>query len=172
MITLFLCIKIFFVRIIDVSLGTIRTIMTVKDKRFIATFIGFFEVLIWFLIVREALDKNDSQILIALFFALGYATGTYIGTYLSSRFIKGNFTVQVITSSRRDDVVKIIKESGYGVFVIDVKSSDKKIDKYMIFIEINKHNFNHLKDIIKKLDNKAFIVVNETRFVQNGYLNK
>ena len=68
MITLFLCKKIFFVRIIDVSLGTIRTIMTVKNKRFIAAFIGFFEVLIWFLIVRKALDKNDSQILIALFF--------------------------------------------------------------------------------------------------------
>ena len=42
---LFLCIKIFLVRIIDVTLGTLRTIITVKDKVFLASVIGFFEVL-------------------------------------------------------------------------------------------------------------------------------
>ena len=39
----------------------------------------------------------------------------------------------------------------------------------MIFIEIDKKRFNDLKRLIKSLDKKAFIVVNETKFVQNGY---
>ena len=38
---IFLCLKIFFVRIIDVSLGTFRTIITVKGKAFYASIIGF-----------------------------------------------------------------------------------------------------------------------------------
>ena len=37
---LFLCLKIFFVRIIDVSLGTVRTIFSVKGKNLIASLIG------------------------------------------------------------------------------------------------------------------------------------
>ena len=45
-----LCIKVFFGRIFDVSLGTIRTIMTVKGKKIYATTIGFFEVFILSLI--------------------------------------------------------------------------------------------------------------------------
>ena len=39
----------------------------------------------------------------------------------------------------------------------------------MLFIEIDKRKFEHLRNLIKELDSKAFIVVNETRMVQNGY---
>ena len=41
-----LCVKIFFVRIIDVSLGTFRTIITVKGKAIYASIIGFIEVFV------------------------------------------------------------------------------------------------------------------------------
>lgn len=39
----------------------------------------------------------------------------------------------------------------------------------MLFIEIDKKDISHLKNMIKKIDEKAFIVVNETKYVQNGY---
>ena len=42
---LILCLKIFFVRIIDVSLGTIRTLFTVKGKKLIASAIGLLKYL-------------------------------------------------------------------------------------------------------------------------------
>jgi uncharacterized protein YebE (UPF0316 family) len=172
MATFLLCIKIFLVRIVDVSLGTIRTIVTVKDKKLQASIIGFFEVLVWFLIVKEALNTDNTSIWIAIFYALGFATGTYIGTYLSNKYIKGNFGIQVITSSRDKNLVNIIRNEGYAVTVIDIKGHDKSKRKYMLFIEIDKNRFNHLQNVIKKLDPKAFIVVNETKYVQNGYFNK
>ena len=50
---LLLCIKIFFVRVLDVALGTVRMLFTVKGKRFVASTIGFIEMLIWFLIVKK-----------------------------------------------------------------------------------------------------------------------
>ena len=43
---LLLCLKIFFARIIDVTLGTIRTVLVVRGRRFTPAFIAFFEVLI------------------------------------------------------------------------------------------------------------------------------
>ena len=60
---LFLCIKVFFIRIIDVSMGTLRTIITVKGNRVVATIIAFFEALIWFLVVKEALLALSTPIL-------------------------------------------------------------------------------------------------------------
>ena len=167
-----LCIKIFLVRIIDVSLGTIRTIVTVKDKKKLAACIGFVEVFVWFVIVKEALNTDSTSIWIAIFYALGFASGTYIGSYLSGKFIKGNFGVQVITSGKNNNLIKDLRESGYAVTVIDVKGHDEENTKYMLFIEIDKNKFNHLRDFIKKYDNKAFIVVNETKYVQNGYFQK
>ena len=164
-----LCIKVFFVRIIDVSMGTCRTIVTVKGNKLLASLIGFFEVFIWFVVVKEALNTDSTSIFIALSYAGGYATGTFIGSTISEKFIKGNFGVQVITSKRDDELVAFLKKSGFGVSVIDVRSEKEHNEKYMLFIEIDKVKFNDLKKIIKKFDPNAFVVVNETKEVYNGY---
>lgn len=166
---LLLCIKIFCIRIMDVSLGTTRTIMTVKGKAKIASMIGFFEVLVWFLVVREALSTDVDSLWVAVSYAGGFATGTYIGSFLSNKFIKGNFGVQVILSKNDNKIVDTIRKEGYAVSVIDVKGQEQDKEKYMLFIEIDKRRFNHLKNLIRDLDEKAFVVVNETRMVQNGY---
>ena len=82
-----LCIKIFCARIADVSLGTIRTIFTVRGKNFFASLIGFIEICIWFTIVREALNTDSTSIWIMISYAGGYATGTFIGGRLSNRLL-------------------------------------------------------------------------------------
>ncbi len=166
---LLLCVKIFFVRILDVSLGTVRTIITVKGKKVIASAVGFVEVLIWFSVVKEALNTDIQSIWIAISYALGFATGTFVGGFLSDKFISGNLTVQVILSNRNDEIVTSIRKAGYATTVIDVKGQDQDQLKYMLLMEINKKRVDHLKKLIKSLDEKAFIVISETKTVQNGY---
>lgn len=166
--TLFLlCLKIFFARILDVSLGTLRTIITVKGKNLYAAMIGFVEICIWFTIVREALNTDETSIFIMLSYAAGYATGTYIGGIISKKVIKGTLSVQVITSKL--EIVDIIRKAGYGVSVMNIKGQEEK-DKYMLYIEVNNKSFNSLRNLIKTNDSKAFMVVNETKFVQNGFI--
>lgn len=165
-----LCLKIFFVRIIDVSLGTVRTLITVKGRTLLASMVGFIEIFVWFVIVKEALNTTETSLWIAVAYSLGFATGTYIGGYLSDRFIKGNFGVQVVTSNNNHKLIDVLRKEGYAVSVIDVKGQDKAKEKYMLFIEIKKNNFDHLKKLIHSIDQKAFIVVNETKYVQNGYI--
>ena len=165
---LFLCIKIFFARIMDVSLGTVRTIFTVKGKNLIASLIGFVEICIWFIIVREALNTDETSLWIMVAYASGYATGTYIGGKLSNSIIKTNFTVQVITSNLK--LAELLRNEGYAVSLINIQGQEEKTDKYMLFIEIRHKNLTHLKEFIRENDEKAFVVVNETKFVQNGFI--
>lgn len=162
-----LCVKIFFARILDVSLGTLRTIITVKGKNLYAAMIGFVEICIWFTIVREALNTDETSIFVMFSYAAGYATGTYIGGIISKKVIKGTLSVQVITSDL--SLVDAIRKAGYGVSVMNIKGQEER-DKYMLYIEVNNKSFSHLSDIISKHDKKAFIVVNETKFVQNGFI--
>ncbi len=162
-----LCAKIFFARLIDVSLGTFRTINTVKGRDLIAALIGIVEITVWFLVVKEALNTDNNSVWIVCSYALGFSVGTYIGGKISKVFIKSNLEVQVILSSKNDDVVKKIRESGYGVTAIEVYGT--KDLKYMLYIQIRDNSLEKLKSIVRKLDNKAFIVVNETKYVENGY---
>ena len=166
--TLFLmCMKIFFARLIDVSLGTFRTINTVKGRDLIASLIGLVEITVWFLIVKEALNTNNNSFFIVAAYALGFSVGTYIGGKISKIFIKSNLEVQVILSNKDDEVVRKIRENGYGVTAIEVKGT--KNPKYMLYIQIRHNTLENLKKIVRKLDGKAFIVVNETKYVENGY---
>jgi uncharacterized protein YebE (UPF0316 family) len=164
-----LCIKIFAVRIIDVSLGTVRTVFTVRGKKVIASSIGFIEVLIWFLIVREALSFETSSIVVAISYSLGFATGTYIGGMLAQKLITGNITVQVFPTTNNKSIVNEIRSRGYGVTVLNYKGMDEKEDKFMLYININKRKEKELRKLIDELDDNAFVVVNETTYVENGY---
>ena len=164
---LFLCIKVFFVRITDVTMGTFRTILTVKAKPIQASMIGFIEVLIWFLVVKEALNTDSNSIFVAIAYAGGFATGTFLGGKLSQKFISGNSSLQVITKNKK--IIDVISGSGYGVTVIDAKGYNDA-QKYMLLIEVNNKNIGDIKNIIKKLDKQAFIIITETKLVQNGYI--
>lgn len=164
-----LCLKVFFARILDVSLGTVRTMVTVKGNRLMASLVGFVEILVWFVIVKEVLNTDENSLWLGISYAGGFATGTYLGAFISEKYIAGNFGVQVITSNNSMKLVKALRENGYAVSVIDVKGKNEG-DKHLLFIEINKQTFNQLKNIVKEVDPNAFIVVNETKFVQNGYI--
>ena len=162
-----LCLKIFCARILDVSLGTLRTIITVKGKNLYAAMIGFIEICIWFAIVREALNTDEQSWFIMLSYAGGYATGTFIGGIISKKVIKGTLSVQIVTSNI--DLIETIRKAGFAVTVMDIHGQDEE-NKYMLYIEVNNKSFNNLRKLIQKNDNKAFIVVNETKFVQNGFI--
>lgn len=162
-----LCLKIFFVRIIDVSLGTFRTIITVKGKAFYASVIGFIEVFVWFLIVREALNTDVESIWIAISYSLGFATGTYIGSILSKHFIEGTLSIQIITT--KYNLVNAIRENGYGVSVINVNGKNEE-EKYMLFIEIKNKSLKQLRGLASSIDKNCFFIVTETKYVQNGYI--
>ena len=164
--TLFLCLKIFLVRIIDVSLGTARTIIMVRGKGLIASIIGFFEVFVWFLIVREALNTTESGLFIAISYSLGFATGTYIGSIFSEKFIESNLSIEVITEKK--ELADKIRKKNYGVSVLNVNGQEE-IPKYMLVIEIKNKKLNSLKKLIDEFDRNAFIMIKETKLVQNGY---
>ena len=145
---LILCLKVFFARILDVSLGTIRTMFVVKGKRLNGALIGFFEVLIWFLVVREALQTGVDNIFVAVSYASGFAIGTYIGGFLLSILITRKIGVQVFTDSK--DLIEVLRDKNYAVSVIEChgyNETDKQGNKTV------RDFYGDIKGYYKKSDN-------------------
>lgn len=164
--TFFLCLKIFSARLIDVSLGTIRTVYTIKNKHLIASFIGLIEVIVWFLIVQEALTSTSNNFFIAFSYSIGFAVGTYLGGIISNKLINTKLGLQVILSKKDESIIDIIRSKGYAVSIINLISKD---NKYMLYIQVDSKKYHNLIKIINSLDKKAFIVVQDTKVVYNGY---
>lgn len=164
------CLEIFLARIVDVSLGTIRTVFFVKGKTIEPFIIAFFEVLIWYLVAKEALNTSEKAIIIAISYAAGYATGTYIGTKLSNKLIKGVVAIQIITNKNASKLIKILRDKNYAVSVIELKHTLEGKSKEMLYVGVNNNRIKEITNIVKKYDNSAFLVANETKLVQNGFI--
>jgi Uncharacterized protein conserved in bacteria len=166
-----LCGKVFLARILDVSLGTIRTVVTVKGKSKLAAGIAFVEVFIWFVISMEALTSDQKSLWVAVSYAAGFATGTFVGSTLSKKLIKGVVGVQVITNKVSKEMIEAIRNNGFAVSVINLYTyDDVQQNRKMLFIQVTNRKQQALIKIIKDFDDHAFIVVNETKYVQNGFI--
>ena len=157
-----LCVKIFFARIADVTLGTIRTNYSVRGKTMLAGLIGFFEVFIWFLVVKEALNSEINSIWIV--------TGTILGTFISNTLVNSLISVEVMTKETSRESIDKIRKEGFGVSVVETVNTYNEEEANILFITLNSRNLNKLKRIIREIDEKAFVVINETKVVQNGYI--
>lgn len=169
---LLMCIKIFFSRILDVSLGTIRMVMTVKEKNLAASLCGFLEVGIWFLIVREALDAAGNSLFIVAAYAGGFAFGTYIGGLVAEKFVNGFVEVRVITTKKDRVLINAIRDAGFGMSIVPAAGSELSDEKYMLMIQIKSKQVETLRALVHRLDPSAFIMVDETKLVYNGFFKK
>ncbi len=144
--------------------------MTVRGKKYAASLIGFVEIFVWFLVVKDALGAGNTNIFVALSYAGGYCCGTIIGGWMSEKFITTNLTVQIITSAL--ELPDILREKNYAVTVIEASGMDVDTQKIMLILEISNKKINLLKKFVKEIDDKAFIIVNEAKYVLNGYMGK
>ena len=168
------CLIIFFGRIIDVSFGTLKTVLTVKEKTLQAAMCGFCEVFIWFIVVRDALNSDAPVIALAIAYACGYASGTLVGGKLSKVIIKGHVTVEVFTSDRSDLVPNHLREDGYVLTIINVNDINRAnpqygSPKFMIIADIDKHQVKDFEKRVRELDPGAFIILRETKGFGNAY---
>lgn len=164
----FLCIAVFCARIIDTSLATIRTVMVVKDKTLLAFIFAFFEVFVWFMIVREALTSVDNVLLLALSYSAGYACGVMVGMYITDKFIVSNVSVNIVVKQKKE-IVNALIEHNFAVSVSRIKGKDLISNKYMIFVATTSKRVEELKKLVTEIDDHAFIVVSENKSVLGGY---
>lgn len=165
---LIMCLKIFLARIVDVTLGTIRTILLAKEKTIEPVIIAFFEVIIWFIVAKEALNVADNTLLVAIFYALGYSTGTLIGSYLSKKFNKSIISVEIIVSDNKDKLLDKLRAKGFRVNVISLKKDYNHKAKEMLSMQIKAANLKKVSSIVKSIDNNAYMVVRDIKIVSNG----
>lgn len=156
---------IFLARIADVSLGTIRVITINKGLRIIAPIIGFFEVIIWIVAMRQIMNNMDNPVWF-IAYAAGFAAGTYIGIVISDKLSLGNVILRIVTRSKATKLVDELEEKGFGTTVIQ---TEKKQSKGQIIFSIM--NSKYLPEAIKIIQNnnpKAFFTIEEVKKISNG----
>lgn len=160
---------IFFGRIIDVTLGTLRIIFVSKGEKSKAPIIGFFEVFIWVVIISQILTRANDMVAY-LSYAAGYATGNYVGILIEKRIAFGIILCRVYTSKPGFKLVNLLSLKGFGATLIRGTGSVKEVD--IIETVIERKQLKAVVNQIMEFDKEAFYVVEDVRTRERGIFPK
>ncbi|MBN2273834.1 MAG: DUF2179 domain-containing protein [Bacteroidales bacterium] len=155
---------IFVARICDVTLDTMRIIFVSKGFKIIAPIIGFFEVLIWIVVITRIMHNLDNWICYVAY-AGGFATGNYIGMLLDEKLAIGHELVRVITKKDANELINALRESGYGVTTVNAMGMQGEVG--ILYIVINRKKLKDVIETIYSYNPNAFFTVENI-----GYVNK
>jgi uncharacterized protein YebE (UPF0316 family) len=157
---------IFFARITDVSMGTLRMILLVKGQRKIAALIGFFEVMIYLIVLGKVVGNINKPLLI-IAYCLGYASGNYVGSKIEEKLSIGRLLVQIIVKEIKCGIVDTLRSAGFGVTIFEGEGMDGS--SYMLNVITERKKVRELKEIISEQDCGAFLTTMDVRSSLGGY---
>ena len=105
----------FLSRVVDVSLGTIRTISVVNGRLTLSVVLGFFEVILWGVAVAQVVTQLRDHPILLLAYAGGFAVGNAVGITLEKTMALGMCMLRMISSSKSEEIVDRLRGMGHGV---------------------------------------------------------
>jgi uncharacterized protein YebE (UPF0316 family) len=158
---------IFAARIVDVSMGTVRVILTARGYRCAAPALGFIEILIWLLAIGQIM-KNLANPVCYIAYAGGFAAGNFVGIYIHQRLSLGTVLVQAFA---RDDAARLVaslKSEDYGVTCIDAQGAYGPVK--IVFTIISRRLTKNVVAHIKRYDPHAFYTIEDVDYVERARL--
>ena len=157
---------IFAVNIVYVSSSTIRMILTLKGRPYLAALVSSVEVILYIIGLSLVLDNlGDLQNIIA--YAAGYALGIIIGSYLEDRLALGYITINVVSSNPELEFTKRLRKEGFGVTSWTSHGMDG--DRLSMQILTPRKQELRLYKVIMDIDPSAFMVAYEPKYIKGGF---
>jgi uncharacterized protein YebE (UPF0316 family) len=147
-------------RMMDVSLGTFRTIMVVQAKKYLAAAIGFFEVLIWIFAMRYIFQHLDNTYNM-IGYALGFAIGNILGISLEEKIALGYVQVNILSLHFAEKIAGELRKAKFGVTILPAEGGSGGMS--LLVIIIRRRDLPSAKKIIESIDTKCFMTVQHSR---------
>lgn len=158
---------IFGLRIIDVSLSTVRILLSVRGHRLLVPIIGFFEVLLWIFAVGNAIRHLDS-VMHVLGYAFGFATGTIVGLWIEEKLAIGISTMRIITPKTGAELAARLRELGCGVTEFIGQGRFGAVQ--LVYTVVPRRSMPVVLTEIERIDPDAFVTVEEPREIRRGWM--
>lgn len=153
---LILPLLIFFARIGDVSISTIRIIFVMGANKVIAPLLGFFEALIWLLAIGQIISNIDN-VLSYVAYAAGFATGTYVGITLEERLAYGRVVVRLFIPQPVERLREYLEKQDYRYSIFEASGRSGKVN--LIFLVIKRDKLETLIGGVEEIHPKAFFTI-------------
>lgn len=158
---------IFALRVIDVSMGTMRTLLVVRGRRVAAPLLSFFEILIW-LVAAGAAIRSLSSPLHVVAYAGGFACGTAVGLWVEESLALGITTVQTFTRAEAGPLADRLREEGWGVTEVAGEGREGRVS--ILSTIVRRRHVSEVIAAIEEADPDAFVTVYDDTRIRRGWV--
>ncbi len=157
---------IFLLRVMDMSLDTLRVLVVMRGRKGIAWVLGFFQALIFVLAISSVLSNLDNPLNI-IGYAAGFATGNVVGMWIEERLAIGHVHLNVVSSRLGTAIAERMRAEGYAVTEIPARGKDGMVT--LLNISVLRKNVIQVHKIVNQVDPSAFITAEDVRPVRRGF---
>jgi len=146
-------------RVIDVSLGTLRTIMVIRGHRVMAATLGFFEVLVWIIAVSGVLQ--DATFVKVLSYAIGFAAGNAVGIVIDQKLGIGTQMISFVSSRRVHSVAFALRLADFRVTEVPARGERQRVA--LGFCVVKRRQINKVFEIARQVDPNVQLTIHDVR---------
>lgn len=156
---------IYFSRVTDVTLGTLRIAFISRGEKSLAPLIAFFEMMIW-LFAIGTLVQNLSNLAYYIAYAGGFASGVWTGLRIEDRIALGSRMIRTITQEDASDLSDALRVAGWGV--TSVRAAGHSGEVNLIFSVIKRADVGQYMAIVERHHPESFSSIEEVRSIRRG----
>ena len=165
--TLLTALLIFVARVVDVALGTVRTISIVHGRIKTAFFLGFIEVSVWLVVMAAVLHQVMNKPVLGIFYALGFSMGNVVGIFLERKLALGNIVLRIISPHNGRIMAARIRELGFGVTTFEGEGmSGPVLELYTV---CQRKNLKEILNTVENVEPNAFYMTEPAASVSKLY---
>lgn len=151
---------IFFARVVDMSLGTVRLICVTRGRVAVAVGLGFVEVVIWVCAAASVLRHLDQWMNIVAY-AGGYATGLAVGMWLEEKLALGTQTVTLMSRGHGAALAGHLRKA--GMIVTSIFGTGRDGPTGLCLTIIPRRRVPALVALARTIDPSVFVAVEDVR---------
>lgn len=162
---------IFVGKAVEVALATLRLMLNGRGERVKGAIIGFFEVIIWVLVVSNVLNDITSDPIKVLVYAVAFVTGNYLGVTLETKLAIGTASIMaVVAEDVKEELAERLRQMGFGVTVVQGQGMHATV--YLLMIYLKRKAVPEAVELIQKVSPGTPVTVGDVRQLRGGFIRK
>jgi uncharacterized protein YebE (UPF0316 family) len=150
---------IFSLRVVDVSIDTVRIVFLIQGRRWLAGGLGLVQAFVFIFAVAQVLrDLDDPARMVG--YAVGFATGTVLGSSIERWIGMGQAIIRVIVPFDTPQVASTLRASGFGVTVIGAEGLQGPVRVTLVVVP-RRRTADAIR-LIRRVNPEAFVTIEST----------
>jgi len=156
---------IFLARTVNITLDTLRFMLSLRGKRSLSWILGFIESVIFVVVIGSVLNNLENPLNI-IGYSAGFATGNVLGMMIEKRLAIGYIHFSIISRNKSTEIADALREAGYGVTEIPARGKESSF--MLVDSRVRRKQADEVETLVLSVDPEAFITAEEVTPRRSG----